>query len=130
MARDGLLPAFFGTLDRHGNPFLGTLVSGTLLILLSIVVPFQYLWDFISLGILLAFNLTNTALVAVRIQEHRYPVPMARPPWDRPRPKSRDAAAPMERRARKRSEPMTRMRMRMMRMMRMRMMKMRMRMRI
>ncbi|CAK4686346.1 unnamed protein product [Aphanomyces euteiches] len=69
MSKDGLLPKWFSSLDKNGNPFYGTLAAGLLLIVLSISVPFKYLWDFISLGILLAFNLTNTWLSAYHIQE-------------------------------------------------------------
>ncbi|ETW04246.1 hypothetical protein, variant 1 [Aphanomyces invadans] len=66
MSKDGLLPACFSKLDGHGNPFYGTLIAGSVLIAIAVFVPFKYLWDFISLGILLAFNLTNTCLLAVR----------------------------------------------------------------
>ncbi|RHY49563.1 hypothetical protein DYB34_004831, partial [Aphanomyces astaci] len=45
---------------------VGTLIAGFGLIGIAVCIPFKYLWDFISLGILLAFNLTNTCLLAVR----------------------------------------------------------------
>ncbi|KAH9137576.1 hypothetical protein AeRB84_017778 [Aphanomyces euteiches] len=76
MSKDGLLPKWFSSLDKNGNPFYGTLAAGLLLIVLSISVPFKYLWDFISLGILLAFNLTNTCLLAVRYRECSFSAPL------------------------------------------------------
>ncbi|ETV64011.1 hypothetical protein H257_19054 [Aphanomyces astaci] len=72
MSKDGLLPACFSSLDKHGNPFYGTLIAGFGLIGIAVCIPFKYLWDFISLGILLAFNLTNTCLLAVRYKSCLY----------------------------------------------------------
>ncbi|RHY35497.1 hypothetical protein DYB32_000016 [Aphanomyces invadans] len=66
MATDGLLPRFLGQLDASGNPRVGTVVAGVILITLATFVEFQVLWNFISLGILLAFNMTNVSLLVVR----------------------------------------------------------------
>ncbi|KAJ0400861.1 hypothetical protein P43SY_000131 [Pythium insidiosum] len=66
MARDGLLPAVFAQVDDTGNLFRGTLLCGIAVILIATFVPFQILWNFISLGILVAFNLTNASLLLVR----------------------------------------------------------------
>ncbi|GLE04169.1 hypothetical protein PINS_up013080 [Pythium insidiosum] len=66
MARDGLLPAVFAHVDDTGNLFRGTLLCGVAVILIATFVPFQVLWSFISLGILVAFNLTNASLLLVR----------------------------------------------------------------
>ncbi|RQM20201.1 hypothetical protein B5M09_011918 [Aphanomyces astaci] len=49
-----------------------TLIAGFGLIGIAVCIPFKYLWDFISLGILLAFNLTNTCLLAVRYKSCLY----------------------------------------------------------
>ncbi|KAF4039584.1 AA permease C-terminal domain-containing protein [Phytophthora infestans] len=67
MAKDGLLPAVFSKVDSKGNLFRGTLLCGTVVTLLAIFVPFHVLWNFISLGILVAFNLTNGSLLLVRV---------------------------------------------------------------
>ncbi|OQS01111.1 Amino Acid-Polyamine-Organocation (APC) Family [Achlya hypogyna] len=77
MARDGLLPGVFGVLDKHGNPFYGTLICGSVLTLVAVCIPFKYLWDFISLGILVAFNVTNTCLLAVRYRHSAVGRPVA-----------------------------------------------------
>ncbi|KAF1326877.1 Amino acid-polyamine-organocation, partial [Globisporangium splendens] len=66
MAKDGLLPSVFAKVDSHGNLFHGTLICGISLIMLAVCVPFHILWNFISLGILVAFNLTNSSLLLVR----------------------------------------------------------------
>ncbi|GMF58407.1 unnamed protein product [Phytophthora fragariaefolia] len=67
MAKDGLLPAVFAQLDSNGNLFRGTLLCGIGVTALAVFVPFHVLWNFISLGILVAFNLTNSSLLFVRV---------------------------------------------------------------
>jgi APA family basic amino acid/polyamine antiporter len=67
MAKDGLLPAVFAEVDAKGNLFKGTLLCGVGVTLLAVFVPFHVLWNFISLGILVAFNLTNSSLLFVRL---------------------------------------------------------------
>eukprot|EP00644_Phytophthora_capsici_P009029 jgi/Phyca11/541304/estExt2_Genewise1Plus.C_PHYCAscaffold_60508 len=66
MAKDGLLPSMFADVDSKGNLFKGTLLCGVGVTLLAVFVPFHVLWNFISLGILVAFNLTNCSLLLVR----------------------------------------------------------------
>ncbi|OQS01115.1 Amino Acid-Polyamine-Organocation (APC) Family [Achlya hypogyna] len=68
MAQDGLMPAIFGRLDAHRNPRHGAVLMGLFLVALATVVEFHVLWNFISLGILLAFNLTNLSLLVVRYE--------------------------------------------------------------
>ena len=71
MAKDGLLPPIFARVDEKRNIFWGTLISGASLAFISLVVEFEILWDFISLGILLAFNMTNASVVIVRCRKNR-----------------------------------------------------------
>ncbi|KAF0699865.1 Aste57867_9575 [Aphanomyces stellatus] len=66
MAKDGLLPSLFGRVDARGTPSTGAAITGVIVIALATFVPFQILWNFISLGILLAFNMTNLSLLVVR----------------------------------------------------------------
>lgn len=66
MAKDGLLPGVFARVDANGNLFHGTLICGVAITLIAVFVPFHILWNFISLGILVAFNLTNSSLLLVR----------------------------------------------------------------
>ncbi|KDO23846.1 hypothetical protein SPRG_11278 [Saprolegnia parasitica CBS 223.65] len=68
MAKDGLMPAVFKRLDAHGNPRMGAILCGLFLIVLATCVEFHVLWNFISLGILLAFNMTNLSLLVVRYE--------------------------------------------------------------
>ncbi|CAH0493768.1 unnamed protein product [Peronospora farinosa] len=70
MAKDGLLPPVFAHVDANGNLFCGTLLCGIGVTLLAVFVPFHVLWNFISLGILVAFNLTNSSLLLVRASNH------------------------------------------------------------
>lgn len=86
MAKDGLLPHVFARVDSNGNLFHGTLLCGLAVTLIAVLVPFQVLWNFISLGILVAFNLTNSSLLLVRTSR-------SRPTASRPRSHGRLIAA-------------------------------------
>ena len=66
MAQDGLLPAVFGHVDRNGNLLKGTLIAGTVGVVVALFLPFRALEDVISAGVLIAFNLTNTGLIVSR----------------------------------------------------------------
>jgi len=68
MAHDGLLPSIFAHVDNDGNLQGGTLVSGILMTFIATFVPFTYLDDLISAGILLAFSMTNSCLVLLRCE--------------------------------------------------------------
>ncbi|KAI9909843.1 hypothetical protein PsorP6_011063 [Peronosclerospora sorghi] len=75
MATDGLLPAVFASMDDRGCLVRGTLVCGACATLLAVFVPFHVLWNFISSGILVAFNLTNTSLLLLRASRRRTTAP-------------------------------------------------------
>eukprot|EP00536_Pseudo-nitzschia_multiseries_P016138 jgi/Psemu1/328140/estExt_fgenesh1_pg.C_10280001 len=67
MARDGLLPAIFCKQSpKDGNLFWSNILCGIPMTLLATFVPFSWMDDAISVGILFAFNMTNTALVVMR----------------------------------------------------------------
>jgi len=66
LANDGLLPPMFGELDSTGNPRKGALVAGVLMVVFATFVPFSYLDDFVSAGIMIAFTVTNCSLVIMR----------------------------------------------------------------
>ena len=73
MAKDGILPRrIFAPADIHGESalFVGTLVSGVVMTVVATFVPFTYLDDLISCGILVAFNMTNSALIQFRCTEN------------------------------------------------------------
>lgn len=68
MAQDGLLPPIFAQVDETGNLKWGTALSGMGMILVATFVPFAYLDDLISVGILLAFSMTNSCLILLRCE--------------------------------------------------------------
>jgi APA family basic amino acid/polyamine antiporter len=54
MSVDGLLPDVFSRVDSQGNLTMGILISGFILTAVAILVPFSYLDDMISAGVLLS----------------------------------------------------------------------------
>ncbi|KAF0684928.1 Aste57867_23172 [Aphanomyces stellatus] len=69
MSVDGLLPEIFGRVDKKGNLFWCTLISGTFFCIVAFIVPFDAIWNMVSIGILLSFNMTNSALILARTRE-------------------------------------------------------------
>jgi len=68
LACDGLLPPLFKEVNpTNGVPFKGTLVAGLIMTTLATFVPFTYLDDFVSAGILVAFSVTNSSLIMLRL---------------------------------------------------------------
>jgi amino acid transporter len=68
MARDNLSPEIFGRTDHRGNLFWSTILSGIPMTILATVVPFSYLDDCISVGILISFNMTNSSLIIMKCE--------------------------------------------------------------
>jgi len=66
MAMDGILPPVFAAVDSLGNLTEGTRIAGIVMIATATLVPFTYLNDLISAGILLAFTMTNTSVILIR----------------------------------------------------------------
>lgn len=66
LARDGLAPQIFCEVDEKGNLRKGTLFAGAVMTLIATFVPFTYLDDFVSAGILFAFSVTNCSLIVMR----------------------------------------------------------------
>lgn len=66
MSSDGLLPPIFAQVDDSGNLWWGTLVAGSVCVIIATCVPFTYLNDLISAGILLAFNMTDASVIILR----------------------------------------------------------------
>jgi amino acid transporter len=66
MAEDGLLPEIFSRTNDNGNLQAGTLTAGIGMTIIAGCVPFTYLDDLISAGILVAFSLTDSSLVLLR----------------------------------------------------------------
>ncbi|GMF56811.1 unnamed protein product [Phytophthora fragariaefolia] len=66
---DGLMPRIFSRVDEHGNLFANTLISGAFFTAVAFVVPFDTLWDIVSFGMLLSFNMSMASLLMVRMRE-------------------------------------------------------------
>jgi amino acid permease len=75
MATDGLLPEIFSDVDKKGNFVKGIIISGLICVLIALFVPFKYLDDMISAGVLVSFNLTNASLIIIRRCDSSNPVP-------------------------------------------------------
>lgn len=71
MAKDGLLPQIFAKVDESGNLWYGTLIAGTVMIIVSTCVPFTYLNDLISAGVLMAFSMTAASVILIRQESPR-----------------------------------------------------------
>lgn len=69
LACDGLLPRLFSKVDKNGNLLTNTLVSGAFFTIVAFVVPFDTLWDIVSFGILLSFNMSMSSLLMVRMRK-------------------------------------------------------------
>lgn len=67
MAEDGLMPSIFSRRSQQsGSLFWSNLICGIPMAVLATFVPFRYLDDGISVGILVAFNMTNTSLILMK----------------------------------------------------------------
>eukprot|EP00591_Stephanopyxis_turris_P010823 CAMPEP_0195507076 /NCGR_PEP_ID=MMETSP0794_2-20130614/596_1 /TAXON_ID=515487 /ORGANISM="Stephanopyxis turris, Strain CCMP 815" /LENGTH=663 /DNA_ID=CAMNT_0040633627 /DNA_START=151 /DNA_END=2142 /DNA_ORIENTATION=- len=67
LAIDGLLPPFFSETNPHnGTLTKGTIFAGSVMTIIATFIPFTYLDDFVSAGILVAFIVTNSSLVVMR----------------------------------------------------------------
>merc|ERR1712178_215071 len=66
MSEERLIPAIFHRQNQRGNYVWGAIISGIVAIIMSLLVPFTILWDMISVGTLLGFNLTNSSLIMMR----------------------------------------------------------------
>lgn len=68
MAKDGLLPPIFSRVDETGNLWHGTLIAGIVMITVATCVPFTYLNDLISAGVLTAFSMTSASVILLRCE--------------------------------------------------------------
>jgi len=68
MASDGLLPQIFCEVDEQGRIMYGTAICGAFCLVVAIFVPFKTLNEVISAGILLSFNMTNSAVILTRLR--------------------------------------------------------------
>ena len=66
MSVDRLIPQMFSEIDSKGNLSKGITACGAVLTIVALFIPFNYLDDMISAGVLLSFNITNSSLIATR----------------------------------------------------------------
>jgi APA family basic amino acid/polyamine antiporter len=67
MSRNGWLPAFFGTVNpRTRTPIRATLVAGSLVLVLTLLLPLLSLAKLTSAMVLIVFTLVNMALIRIK----------------------------------------------------------------
>lgn len=69
LACDGLMPSIFAKVDKKGNLFMNTLISGIFFTIMAFVVPFDTLWNIVTFGVMMSFNFTNISLLMVRMRD-------------------------------------------------------------
>ena len=72
MSQDKLAPALFARANADGNLTESLLVSGAAFTILAAFIPFKYLENMVSAGILINFNLTNAAYILMRLRQFRH----------------------------------------------------------
>ena len=71
MEKDKLIPKIFGEIDKNGNLTKGIIISGVICVFIALFIPFSYLDDVISAGVLISFILTNCSLILIRSEESK-----------------------------------------------------------
>jgi APA family basic amino acid/polyamine antiporter len=66
MSEDKLLPSLFSRVSRNGVFIRGTAIIGMLTTVIAFATPFSVLWNMISIGVLVGFQLTNASLINIR----------------------------------------------------------------
>src|SRR5437762_7577173 len=80
MARDGLLPPFFGRVHpRFRTPVAGTVVTGAFVAIASSLIPPEQAMDLTNIGTLFAFVVVSAGVIALRRREPDRPRPFRVP---------------------------------------------------
>jgi APA family basic amino acid/polyamine antiporter len=81
MSRDGLLPAVFARVHpSYGTPWLATVLTGGVAMLLAGLFPIGLLGELVSIGTLFAFAIVCAGVLVLRITDPDVPRPF-RVPW-------------------------------------------------
>jgi APA family basic amino acid/polyamine antiporter len=67
MARDGLLPSVFGKVHpKYRTPYLATIITGTVAMVIAGLFPIGLLGELVSIGTLLAFVIVSAGILVLR----------------------------------------------------------------
>ncbi len=81
MSKDGLLPGIFSKVHpKYKTPYISTLLTGCIAIILSGILPISILGELVSIGTLLAFTIVCISIIFLRKRKPDIPRPF-RTPW-------------------------------------------------
>ncbi len=74
MAKDGLLPPLFSKVHpRFKTPYVSTLITGLIALILAGILPINILGELVSIGTLLAFTIVCIGIIILRIKKPDIP---------------------------------------------------------
>ena len=81
MSKDGLLPPVFSKVhSRFKTPYVSTLITGFVALVLAGILPINILGELVSIGTLLAFAIVCIGIIILRVKKPDIPRPF-RTPW-------------------------------------------------